>query len=555
MHPTPPWWQTTSIYQIYPRSFFDSNNDGIGDLGGIISKLDYIKDLGFETIWISPFFCSPQQDFGYDVSDYMGIDPDYGTLKDVELLIQEVHDRGMRVLFDLVLNHTSSQHPWFQESRSSRDNPKRDWYIWRDPQLPSSGRGKVKGKHSPPNNWVSIPGGSGWHFDERTGQYYYASFLSFQPDLNWRLPEVKQAMLDIVRYWLDKGVDGFRLDIFHVIFKDKHFRDNPFSWQFIPKDDQAGFFQKWKYTLNLPEVFQLAKELRTILDSYSPERMLIGEVFGSQENLKEFLGNKLDGLNLIFLWELLNVKAHANTLRQVVRHYETQYPSPYTPVYVFGNHDQKRLISHVNEDPRVAELLAMFQFTARGVPVTYYGEEIGMSDGDFPGKNALDPIGKKYQYVPGFILDMLGLYANRDGCRTPMQWDGKPGAGFCSEEVTPWLPVHEKYRSVNVQVQRDDETSVYNTYKRLLRLRHQTETLRTGSLHLIDRPDIADDLLVYTRQSGDDIFLVVINFGKKSVTYQNAVVRGKVLFSIGMDSPVDLGSFSMPPYSGVILSN
>jgi alpha-glucosidase len=555
MNPTPPWWQTTSIYQIYPRSFADSNNDGIGDLDGIISKLDYIQDLGFETIWISPFFCSPQQDFGYDVSDYYGIAPVYGTLEDVERLIQGVHARGMRVLFDLVLNHTSIQHPWFQESRSNRDNPKRDWYIWRDPKPPSSGRRKDKQKRRPPNNWVSIPGGSGWYFDETTGQYYYASFLPFQPDLNWWVPEVKQAMFDVVRYWLDKGVDGFRLDIFHTVFKDEHFRDNPFSYQFIPKDDRVGFFQKWKFTLNRPEVFQLAKELRAVLDTYSPERMLIGEVFGSQETLKEFLGKKLDGLNLIFLWELLNVKAHANALRKVVRHYETQYPSPYTPVYVFGNHDCKRLISYLNEDHRVAKLLAMFQFTVRGVPVTYYGEEIGMVDGDFPAKTALDPIGRKYQHIPGFVLGKLGLYINRDGCRTPMQWDGGPAAGFCGAGATPWLPVHENYKSVNVQVQRDDEASIFNTYKKLLRLRREMETLRTGSLRLIDRPETSDDLLVYTRESRDDIILVVINFGKQAVNFQNAVVRGKVLFSIGMESPADPESFSLSPYSGVILSN
>ena len=415
-----PWWQTTTIYQIYPRSFADSNDDGIGDLGGIISKLDYIQDLGFETIWVSPFFCSPQQDFGYDVSDYCDIAPEYGRMAEAEALIKAVHQRGMRVLFDLVLNHTSIQHPWFQESRSSRSNPKRDWYIWRDGNA-----------NSPPNNWKAIPGGPGWHFDDKTGQWFYTSFLPFQPDLNWRNPAVKQAMFDVVRFWLDKGVDGFRLDIFHSIYKDAQFRDNPFSWHFLPQDDQAGFFQEWKYSLNQPEVFNLAKELRALVQKYRPDRMLIGEVFGSDENQKRFLGEKQEGLNLIFLWELLNLKTTAAFLRKVIQHYEQNYPVPYTPVYVFGNHDRKRLISQCGGDLRIAKLLALFQFTVRGVPVTYYGEEIGMAEVLMSAKTALDPVGRKYAWVPSILADMLGLYVNRDGCRTPMQWEASPNAGFC----------------------------------------------------------------------------------------------------------------------------
>jgi len=241
------WWQKTTIYQVYPRSYQDSNGDGIGDLHGIISKLDYIRDLGFETIWLSPFFASPQRDWGYDVSDYRDVAPEYGDLADAEALIAEIHKRGMRVLFDLVMNHTSDEHPWFRESRASRENPKRDWYIWRD------GRGE-----RPPNNWKAVPGGSGWHYDPGTGQWYYASFLPFQPDLNYRNPEVKQAMFDVARYWLDKGVDGFRLDIFHAIYKDAGLRDNPFSWRLLPHNFEAGYFQDWQNNLNLPETQELA---------------------------------------------------------------------------------------------------------------------------------------------------------------------------------------------------------------------------------------------------------------------------------------------------------
>jgi len=537
-----PWWQTTTIYQIYPRSFADSSNDGIGDLRGIISKLDYIKDLGFETIWISPFFCSPQQDFGYDVSNYMDIAPEYGTLVEAEELIQEIHARGMRVLFDLVLNHTSIVHPWFQESRRSRDNPKRDWYIWRD------GQGD-----RPPNNWKAIPGGSGWHYDPDTGQWYYASFLSFQPDLNWRNPAVKEAMFNMVRFWLDKGVDGFRLDIFHSIYKNRDFRDNPFSWHYIPKDDEYGFFQEFKYTLNQPEVFAFAKELRALVDTYSPERMLIGEVFGSIENQKRFLGENLDGLNLAFLWELLNLKGTAPFLRNVIQHYEGHYPDPYTPVYVFGNHDQKRLISQINADIRIAKLLALFQFTVRGVPVTYYGEEIGMADGNFSAKTALDPIGQRYAWIPNFLVNILGLYVNRDGCRTPMQWEPGPNAGFCAAEITPWLPVHANREFANVQDQLTDPDSFLNVYRNLLHLRRATPILQTGSLELIAGFSMDENILAYKRTLGHNTILVALNFGDQTVHFRNPTSCHIPLFSLNADPNSNLEEIELLGYAGIIL--
>jgi len=542
MTQTDNWWQKTTIYQIYPRSFYDSNGDGIGDIKGIISKLDYIQDLGFETIWISPFFCSPQQDFGYDVSDYTDIAPEYGALADVESLIDAVHARGMRVLFDLVLNHTSIQHPWFKESRLSKNNPKRDWYIWRD------GR-----DNHPPNNWKSIPGGSAWHYDPETEQYYYASFLPFQPDLNWRNPEVKDAMFDMVRFWLEKGIDGFRLDIFHSIFKDLRFRNNPFSFHYIPKDDQVGFFQRWKYSLKQPEVYELAKELRGLVDSYSPQRMVIGEVFGSVEEEKMFLGDQGDGLHLIFLWGLLNLKGTASFLRNVIRHYETHFPKPFTPVYVFGNHDRKRVLSLVGDEPIMAKLLALFQFTTRGVPVTYYGEEIGMLDGGFPAVNALDPIGLKYKHIPEFIINGLGLYVNRDGCRTPMQWTPDLNAGFSGPEATPWLPVHENRSWANVADQQEVMTSILGTYKALLRIREDVEVLRIGDLKLLDGLGIYKNLLVYVRENEGDIVLVVINFGLQSVEYQNDTGCNQVLLSVGMENPKDTNKIQLPTLSGIVL--
>lgn len=544
MATTAPWWQTTTIYQVYPRSFADGDNDGIGDLKGIISKLDYIQDLGFETIWFSPFFRSPQQDFGYDVSGYCDIAPEYGTLAEAEELIRQVQARGMRVLFDLVLNHTSIQHPWFQESRSSRSNPKRDWYIWRD--------GRSGG---PPNNWRAIPGGSGWHYDGGSDQWFYTSFLPFQPDLNWRNPEVKQAMLDVVRFWFDRGVDGFRLDIFHSIYKDADFRDNPFSWHLFPKDDQAGFFQAWKYSLNQPEVFELARELRALADTYSPDRMLIGEVFGNDAHQKRFLGGDLDGLNLVFLWDLLNLKADAGFLRGVIRHYEDHYPRPYTPVYVYGNHDRKRLISHIDGDMRVAKLLALMQFTVRGVPVTYYGEEIGMADGGFPAKNALDPVGQKYAWVPTFLLDRLGLYVNRDGCRTPMQWEAGANGGFCDPGTDPWLPVNNGRKTANVADQLAQADSLLNVYRTLLHLRADTPALQTGSLELVSDPEMDEHILAYKRSYQDQTIFVALNFSAANVEYRNPTNCRRTLYAINNEVSAEPSKIRLPAYAGVILSD
>ncbi len=538
----PPWWQTTTIYQIYPRSFKDSDGDGIGDLRGIISKLEYIQDLGFETIWVSPFFNSPQGDWGYDVSDYLSVAPEYGTLGDVDQLIEEVHARGMKILFDLVLNHTSVEHPWFQEARRSQNNPKRDWYIWR------GGDGK-----RPPNNWKAMIGGSGWQYDDYTGQWYYASFLPFQPDLNYRNPAVKEAMLNVARHWLDRGVDGFRLDIFHTVYKDAQFRDNPPSPHYIPYKDQAGFFQEWRYHQHQPETFELARQLRALADSYSPEKMLIGEVFGPDAILKQYLGERNDGLNLVFLWELLKTKVDGRFFREVIQHHEQEYPAPLMPVYVFGNHDQKRIISKVAHQPRMARLLALLQFTTRGVPVTYYGEEIGMADVRIPAYKAKDPLGRLYRWLPAFLADALGLNVNRDGCRTPMQWDDSPNAGFCSARSTPWLPLHKKYREVNVAQQRGRATSILETYRALLCLRKEHKVLREGTLQLLGGPSGEKNLVIYRRVSGDEQIFVVINFGPVPVAFRNQTGCNQILFEIGLEQSGELKRTSMPPFSGVVL--
>lgn len=538
------WWQKTTIYQIYPRSFSDSNNDGIGDLRGITSRLDYINDLGFETIWISPFFTSPQADWGYDVSDFYNIAPEYGDMGDVMCLISEVHDRGMKILFDLVMNHTSDQHAWFLESRSSRDNPKRDWYIWKD------GRG-----NRPPNNWKAIPGGAGWQYDEKTSQWYYTSFLPFQPDLNYRNPQVKEAMFDVVRYWLERGVDGFRLDIFRSIYKDAQLRDNPFSFRFAPTEYfTEGWFQKWEFNQNQPETFEFAKELRSYVDAHSTDGLLLGEVYGDYNLMRAYLGEQQDGLNLVFLWDLMKLKPEARSLRDLLQNYEKHYPEPFVPVYVFGNHDVKRLISKLKNNVKLAKLLAVFQFTVRGVPVVYYGEEIGMQEVNIPAGVAKDPLGHRYRWIPAAAVKLLDLYPNRDGCRTPMQWDGSDNAGFCSKDAVPWLPVHPDYHLINVEEEASVENSLLNVYKRLLRLRRESAAIREGTIRVMEG-NKNENPLVFFRIYEDELILVVINFGGSPADYLNQSECNTVRFEIGMDNINHHERFTLPPYSGVILSN
>lgn len=496
-----PWWKKTTIYQIYPRSYKDSNRDGIGDLPGIIEKLDYIQKLGFETIWFSPFFASPQEDWGYDIAGYREIAPEYGTLADAERLIAEIHQRKMKVIFDLVLNHSSDKHPWFIESSASRDNPKSDWYIWRDGQ----------GKNQPPNNWKAIPGGSGWHYHPGRDQWYYASFLPFQPDLNWRNPEVKSEMFQIAKFWLDRGVDGFRLDIFHAIYKADHFQDNPFHLTYVPKDEKYGFFTEWKYTVNQPETIQLAHELRQVFDQYQPHRFMIGEIFGQDEIIKKYLGDGSQGMHSIFLWDLMEFKFKADFFWRVLQHYETWYPPPLTPVLVLGNHDSRRWIDRVNGDLEKAKLIVLLQLTARGLPVVYYGEEIGLPEGDIPAREALDPVGQRYAWVPDWLLNLLNLYVNRDNCRTPMIWNSSKGAGFTGNEVKPWLPLSVDPAETNVKDQKDDPDSLLNWYRTLLDLRGSRPALQTGSLQLLSQELARKGVLGYLRQNESEEYGILIN--------------------------------------------
>jgi len=530
---TMPWYHKTSIYQIYPRSFYDSSGNGIGDLRGILQKLDHIQDLGFETLWISPFFSSPQADFGYDISNFTDIAPEYGKMDDALQLIAGVHKKGMKIIFDIVMNHTSAEHPWFKESRSSRNNPKAGWYIWRDK----------------PNNWKSMTGGSGWHYAKERGQYYWSSFLPFQPDLNYRNLEVKETMFDVVRFWLDKGVDGFRLDIFNAIYKDVEFRDNPFSFKLLPtEDDPLGFFQEVKYTLNQPESFEFAKELRSVCNEFG-EKVLLGEVSGNKSVIRRFLGDEINnGLGLVFDFEMLSFKFTADYFRKLIQDIETHFSDPFMPVYVFSNHDRHRSIHRLGNDIRKAKLLHLLQLTVRGVPCIYYGEEIGMTDLPMPFNTALDPIPHKFRYVPRFVFDMLGLTISRDEVRTPMQWDGTKNAGFSSAEKT-WLPVHWNYNEINVEKENKEEDSLLKVIRALLKIRREEIPLQEGSLELIN--GLPNGVLGYSRRLEHEKIVILLNFDE----WEKAFHMGSsdYIFKLSPKDEIKNKAIRLDGFGGVII--
>ncbi|MGZ8263644.1 MAG: alpha-amylase family glycosyl hydrolase [Burkholderiales bacterium] len=482
------WWQRGIIYQVYPRSFQDSNGDGIGDLPGITHRLDYLRWLGIDALWISPIYPSPMKDFGYDVLDYCGIDPAFGTLQDFEQMVYEAHGRGLKVIFDFVPNHTSDQHPWFLESRSSKDNPKRDWYIWRDPAPDGA----------PPNNWLSNFGGSGWQFDEKTGQYYYHAFLPEQPDLNWRNPEVVQAMLAVLRFWLDRGVDGFRVDVIWHLIKDAEFRNNPRNPTWTP--DGNPYHELLPiYTSDRPEVHDIITQMRRLFDEYE-ERVLIGEIYLPVERLVQYYGRDMSGAHLPFNFQLLLAPWDARHIEQLIQEYETQLPAEGWPNWVLGNHDNHRIASRVG--PAQARIAAMLLLTLRGTPTLYYGDEIGMCDVDIPHDRVQDPFEKN---VPG-----KGL--GRDPERTPMQWHAGRAAGFSTGE--PWLPIAHDYVKVNVHEQRESPDSILVLYRRLIVLRRGEPALEVGRF---EPCPAAQDVLAYFRygREGEASFLIVLNLGSR----------------------------------------
>ncbi|MFZ0761220.1 MAG: alpha-glucosidase [Candidatus Sulfotelmatobacter sp.] len=486
------WWQDAVFYEIYPRSFADGNGDGIGDLKGIESKLDYLQQLGVNAIWITPCYPSPQVDFGYDVSDYENIDPMYGTLADFDNLVRAAKKRHIRIIMDFVINHTSDQNPWFLDSKSSRTSAHRDWYIWRD--------GKANGQ--PPNNWISSFGGSAWKFDPTTGQYYYHYFAAAQPDLNWRNPAVEKAMFDVTRFWYKHAVAGFRLDAVDLLFEDPGLHDNPV----LPgKDDLGDPNMVNQYNDKLPENHDVLRRLRTVADE--SDAVLVGETYtDNAAQLKEYYGAHNDEIQLPMDFMFCTVdKLSAPEFRKQIALAES---TGGWPTYVIGNHDMDRSYVRYGDgkhNDQIAELMAGMYLTLRGTPVMYYGEEIGMENNDPKRKEDVkDPLG-----ITGWPK-----YKGRDGERTPMQWNSSPKAGFTTG--TPWLPIPASSVTHNVATESKAPDSILEFYRQLLALRHRNHALLDGDYVALDQDD--PNVLAYLRRYNNEAVLVVLNM---SGTAQN----------------------------------
>jgi alpha-glucosidase len=479
------WWQHAVFYEIYPRSFADSNNDGVGDLNGITAKLDYLRQLGVDAVWITPCFPSPQVDFGYDVSDYENIDRMYGTLADFDRLVAEGKKRNIRIILDFVINHTSDQHKWFLASKSSKTNPYRNWYIWHD----------GRGPNQPPNNWLSTFGGSAWKFDPKTGQYYYHYFYPQQPDLNWRNPAVEKAMFDVTRWWYKRGVAGFRLDAVDTLFEDPDLRDNPI----LPGTNKYGDpNMEDKYNKKLPEVHEVLTDLRSVADEYNA--VLIGETWTSNfDELKEYYGAHSNELQLPmdFMFTRVDKLSPAEFRRQIAG----VEAAGGWPTYVISNHDIVRSYNRYGDgvhNDEIAKLMAALYLTLRGTPIMYYGEELGMENNDPKRREDVrDPIGRL-----GWPQEK-----GRDGERTPMQWNDSANAGFST--VTPWLPVPPSYKTHNVSAESKDPNSILEFYRKVLALRHTNQVLREGSYVALNEDD--PNVLSYLRLYRGNGVLVALN--------------------------------------------
>ena len=524
------WWRHGVVYQIYPRSFADSDGDGVGDLAGVTSRLDHLNgapgSLGVDAIWVSPFYRSPMADFGYDVSDYRDVDPTFGSLADFDTLLAEAHRRGIRVIIDLVPNHTSDQHPWFLESRSSRDNPKRDWYVWRD-GAPDGG---------PPNNWrSSFPRvGSAWTFDEATGQWYLHSFLPEQADLNWWNPEVREAMDEVMRFWLDRGVDGFRIDVAHKMARDPDLADNPPADLGDDADQLTGVQRALRMAQrgvrrgdqDWPEVHEIHRRFRRTLDSYD-DRMAVGEVYLlHQPSLVAYFGEHDDELSLVHNFLFVHQEWDARAYRKVIAELESLIPASAWPAWFTGNHDHPRVASRFdtggNGQVR-ARAAALLVLTLRGTPFLYQGEEIGMTD---------VPVDSAHHF------DVDG----RDANRSPMRWDASPNAGFTTG--TPWLPVGGDVERVNVAAQRDDPASMLSLYRTLLAYRRGSRALHAGGIRLLDG---TDDVLAYVRAAGDEELLVAINFSDEKVGYEPEAGGDSGALELSTDPARPLGRVPLAP--------
>jgi alpha-glucosidase len=502
------WWQREAFYEVYPRSFQDSDGDGVGDLRGLLRRLDYLAWLGVGAVWVTPFYPSPQRDFGYDVSDYCAVDPSMGTLEDFQRLVEEAHRRGLRVVVDLVANHTSSEHPWFVESRKSRHSPRRGWYVWRDPG-PRGG---------PPNNWLSFFGGPAWTFDPETGQYYLHQFLPEQPDLNYRNPEVVRAMEEVIRFWLDRGADGFRVDAAWLLVEDEHFRDEPPNPAWRPGMRERDRLLH-PYTEDHPDTHQVLRRFRAVLESCHRDAVLIGEVYLPFAQLVRYYGTREEPeCHFPFNFALVELPADrwtAHGLRAVVEAYEAARPEWAWPGWVLGNHDRPRVATRLGEDgSRLAHLLLL---TLPGTPTLYYGDELGMVDGPVQPHRVRDWAG---------FREWGGRWC-RDAARTPMQWDASHHAGFTTGE--PWLPVNSDFPQRNVASQQADPRSFLHLVRRLLWMRRSHPALVAGGFVPVGSEE---GVLAYRREHGPEAFLVALNFSTRPA---HLAAQGEVVLSTHLD--------------------
>ena len=499
----PPWWQKAVIYEIYPRSFQDSDGDGVGDLEGIIERIDYLSWLGVDAVWICPIYPSPMADFGYDVADYVGIDPLFGTLADFDRLVAALHARGIRLILDFVPNHTSDQHAWFQQARASRESPRRDWYIWRDPG-PDGG---------PPNNWVSQAGGSAWEFDPATGQYYYHAFLACQPDLNWRNPAVREAMYDVLRFWLARGVDGFRVDVFWHMIKDEQFRDDPLNPDYLEGQPDFRRVQPL-YSADQPGVHEIALQMRRVVDACPGERVLIGEIYLPVERLVAYYGPELAEIHLPFNFNLMWAKWRPATVAQLIQAYEAVLPAGGWPTWVLGNHDQARIATRLG--PAQARVAMVLLLTLRGTPTLYYGDELGLENVPIPAGRERDPFG----------IRQPGTGQGRDPVRTPMPWDGSANCGFTTGE--PWLPLGADHAARSVEAQRHDPGSMLTLTRALLELRRREPALSIGDWAPLA---VENDVLVYARTWREQRFVIALNLQSAPTAVRRAGLAGRVELS------------------------
>lgn len=527
------WWRGGVIYQVYPRSFYDSNHDGIGDLAGITAKLDYIKSLGVDAIWISPFFKSPMRDFGYDVSDYRDVDPIFGSMEDFDTLMKEATARDLQIMIDLVLNHSSTEHPWFKESRSSRDNPKADWYIWADP-LPDG---------TPPNNWLSIFGGSAWEWDSTRRQYFLHHFLKSQADLNFHNAEVRREVLDIAKFWLDKGVHGFRLDTVNFYFHDAELRSNPPRDEvpdeiYVPDSNPYGM-QHHIYDKSRPENLKFLEELRALMDQY-PHCTAVGEI-GDIQSVKVMAQYTEKGkrLHMAYSFALLGERFSPAYVRQVAERYNREMKNGWA-CWAFSNHDVTRAVTRWNVRPAdqsdFAKLLVALLLTLRGSACIYQGEELGLPEADVPFERLQDPYG----------ITFWPEYKGRDGCRTPMPWVATaPHAGFSGAE--PWLPVPGEHSAHAADHQDGRPGSVLEHYRRFIPWRNQFGAFRLGDIEFIDA---AEPLLAYTRTLGTEKILVVLNLGESSAEFDLSAYAGlEVLDGHGFETEHSKQAVRLEKYS------